>query len=279
MLDPLVQGRGAPAHPVAHGAGFLVRLARVVALVALAAAAGAGPAAIAAPVPPPTPHALPPGPPAGADQIGGIIPDGPVTADVMVPHYSPAMEAVSRKLIEAAQQNPKWFQAWVAQHPQGTLPWHPNFGVTRAQYDAYIRSGRTASYEVSYRARLTFERDGRARRWKLHGWGQLAPLDGVVLDVDGGRVFSPRVGALPWLGISQPNEPDVPLQWRWYGVWKAQHEIGDPRTTGQAMVASLHIGPLGDGRNVGLYWVMRRFNRGRRLVDEFLLLRFPARGR
>jgi hypothetical protein len=30
---------------------------------------------------------------------------------------------------------------------------------------------------------------------------------------------------------------------------------------------------------VGLYWSTRRLNRGRALADEFLLLRFAARGR
>jgi hypothetical protein len=40
------------------------------------------------------------------------------------------------------------------------------------------------------------------------------------------------------------------------------------------MSASLHLGPLGDGASVGLYWTYRRYNNGARLDDEFLLLRF-----
>ena len=86
-------------------------------------------------------------------------------------------------------------------------------------------------------------------------------------------------GDLPFFGIAQPTDPGVQLPWNWYGVWKATHVIGDPRRNGQSSTAGLHIGPLGDGRMVGLYWATRRLNRGRQLADEFLLLRFPARGR
>lgn len=216
-------------------------------------------------------------PASDAARIAALIPDGVVTAEVLTPDYSQRMQEISRRLMNAAQADPIWFQAWVAQHPGGPLPWNARLGVTQEEYDVYMREGREAKYAVRTRVRLTFARQGRARRWTLKGWGLLTPIDGLTIDVDNGQVITTRWGNLPFIGVSKPNEPGVQLPWNWYAVWKASHQVGDPRHGGQAMAASLHMGPLGDGRMVGLYWVTRRLNRGKQLADEFLLLRFPAR--
>ena len=61
----------------------------------------------------------------------------------------------------------------------------------------------------------------------------------------------------------------------WHPVWHRRQLCA---RGGQALQASFHLGALDDGRATGLYWVMRRFNRGRKLADEFLLLRFRPRG-
>ena len=213
-----------------------------------------------------------------ADRVAALIPDGVVTAEVLTPDYSQHMQEISRQLMNAAQADPVWFQSWIAKHPHGPMPWHPNLGVTKLDYEIYLREGRAAKFVVRTRVRLTFERAGRARRWKLHGWGLLTPLEGLTIDLDRGHAISPHWGDLPFLGLAQPTDPGAQLPWNWYGVWKASHVVGDPRKTGQVASAGLHIGPLGDGSRVGLYWSTRRLNRGRQLADEFLLVRFPARG-
>jgi hypothetical protein len=214
-----------------------------------------------------------------ADRIEALMPDSSVTAEVLTPDYSQRVQEISRRLINARQADPAWFQNWIARNPDGPLPWHPKLGITKPEYDLYMREGARAKFEVRTRVRLTFQRAGAARRWTLRGWGLLAPIDGLTIDLDRGIAVSARWGALPFKGIARPTDPGVQLPWNWYGVWKDSHVMGDPRKNGQALTSSLHIGPLGDGRMVGLYWTSRRLNRGRQLADEFLLLRFPARGR
>jgi hypothetical protein len=206
-----------------------------------------------------------------------MLPEGKVTAEILTPDYPPRVQAIIRELDNARQANPKFFQAWLARHPGGPPPWHPLLGVTRAEYDEYLRTGRSAPFAVRTRVELTFLRAPHTRRWTLHGWGLLTPLEGVTIDIDKDQVTSPRWGLLPFLATSAPNEPGVQLPWRWYGVWKASHQTGDPAHGGQALQASLHVGPLGDGSMTGMYWVARRFNNGTKLADEFLLLRFPRR--
>jgi hypothetical protein len=212
-----------------------------------------------------------------ADSLAALVPNGAVPVDILTPQYSPRMQDIALRIDEARRADPKFFQAWLAAHPGGPPPWNVAFGVTRAEYEEYLRVGQHVPYVVRSRSTLTFTRAGRARRWTLHGWGLLAPLEGVVLDVDGEQVTAVRTGPLPFLGISAPDE-ETPLHWRWFATWKAHHVMGDPAKGGQALQASFHLGPLDDGRVTGLYWVMRRFNRGRKLADEFLLLRFRPRG-
>lgn len=214
-----------------------------------------------------------------ADRIEALIPDSSVTAEVLTPDYSQRVQEISRRLINAAQADPVFFQNWIARHPSGPLPWHPKLGVTKPEFDLYMREGTRAKFEVRTRVRLTFQRVANARRWTLRGWGLLTPIDGLTIDLDRGIAVSARWGALPFTGIARPTDPGVQLPWSWYGVWKDSHVVGDPRNSGQALTSSLHIGPLGDGRMVGLYWTSRRLNRGRQLADEFLLVRFPTRGR
>lgn len=211
-----------------------------------------------------------------ADSIARMIPEGAVTVDILTPDYPHDIEAIAKKLDAARRGNPKFFQSWIAQHPGGPPPYDPRLGVSKAEYEHYLAASRTTHYTVRTRGRLTFERAGRARRWTMHGWGLLDALEGTVIDLDRGVVTSLRTGDLPLLGASAPETADAPLPWRWYAVWKAQHVVGDPRNKGQALAASLHMGPLGRGDSTAIYWAVRRFNRGQRIADEFLLVRFPS---
>ena len=79
-----------------------------------------------------------------ADRIEALIPDGPVTAEVLTPDYSQRVQEISRRLINSAQADPVWFQNWIARHPNQPLPWHPKLGITKPEYDLYMREGTKA---------------------------------------------------------------------------------------------------------------------------------------
>lgn len=211
-----------------------------------------------------------------ADSVAALIPDTTVTVDILTPGYSQRMQELSQKMLIAARSNPKWFEAYTQRYRQ-PLPWHPNLGLTRAEYMEYLDSGKSTAYVVRQRAKLEFNRIGTMRAWRLHGWGLLQPLDGVVIDAEHNVTRAPKRGALPGKGIVAPTDPTVSLDWRWYAVWKAIHQVGDATRGGKALILALHMGPLGDGRT-GLYWTERHINMGPGLNDEFLLLRFAGRG-
>lgn len=212
---------------------------------------------------------------AALDSLATLLPDGPVTVEVLAPKYGVRIEGIAARMQAAARRDPAWFQAFTRANPRPPLPWHPNLGITRAEYQEYLIGSRSAPMAVTQRATLRFRRREARRIWQLEGWGKLTPVNGLVIDLERNEAGGKR-GPLPGLGLAAPQEVhDASLGWRWYGVWKATHQVGDPRKRGQAMSATLHLGPVGDGRQVALYWTYRRFNNGARLDDEFLLLRFP----
>ena len=210
-----------------------------------------------------------------ADSVARLLPDGPVMVEILAPEFSPRMQELSGKLRVAAARDPRWFQKYAREQPR-PMPWHVKLGLTRVEYDEYVRGGRSATLAVRARAQLTFERTRGARRWTLHGQGPLANMEGTVIDLDANQV-STHLGVLPGQGIAQPNEPGAALDWRWFAVWKATHQSGDPMNGGETTQASLHLGPLAHGRSAAIYWTGRRVSMGRSLGDEFLLLRFAAR--
>ncbi len=211
---------------------------------------------------------------AALDSLASLLPQGPVVVDILAPHYSERVERIAGRMQAAARSDPAWFQAWTRSHPRPPLPWHPNLGVTRAEYQEYLLGSRDAPMAVAQRATLRFDRQSGRRIWRLSGWGKLTPVNGLVIDLERNQLDGKR-GVLQGMGVAEPEQgSDAPLAWGWYGVWKASHVVGDPLKGGQAMNASLHLGPLGDGSRVGLYWTYRRYNNGARLDDEFLLLRF-----
>ncbi len=209
-----------------------------------------------------------------ADSLAALIPDSTVTVEILAPGYSKRAEGFAVRIEAAARQNPSWFQAYTRSHPRGAPPWHPNLGITRAEYTEYLMDARSTPMVVTQRTTLRFVRIGTGRRWRLKGWGKLAPLEGSVLNLEVNRVEGRR-GRLDGMGIAYASTSDeTSLPWRWYGVWKSARPSGGPSgapTSG----ASLHLGALADDRNVGLYWTFRRFDARARLEDEFLLLRYP----
>lgn len=209
-----------------------------------------------------------------ADSVARLIPSEPVVVEILSPKYSKAVEDIAVQMEAAARRNPGWFQAYTHRHNR-PLPYHPNLGVPKPAYQQYLDEAANTPLAVTQRATLTFKRQGKGARWVLSGWGKLAPINGTVIDLDQGYARNRR-GTLALIGTASPTElaQGARLDWSWFGTFRSSHKVGKVSVGGQALVASLHIGPLEDGRNVGLYWAYRRFNGGKQMDDEFLLLRW-----
>lgn len=133
--------------------------------------------------------------------------------------------ALARRIAAAVQRNSAWFQAYVAEHSKGgeALPYHPNFGVSEAEYARMLSmAGRMILQEVS-RVDLAVgtAADGSLT---LSSSGRAARLNGITIHPEKDVVETPFGRLTHRVAIDQ-DDPNSPTG-RWKGVqWsnEAQH--------------------------------------------------------
>jgi hypothetical protein len=214
---------------------------------AAAAANGASPAA-------------PPAPPPASEAAAYLPTPGAHPARAMA--LAPPAEAVQLRdrMAAAVMRNRAWYDGWVAQHPGGDLPWHPNLGVSEAEYARYLALTRQIGLSERSRVMLTVTRrpDGGLT---LAASGEAAPLNGLILYPERGRVETP-LGALGAVSTTGNDAPESPLG-RWRGAeWSN-------RGTGAARLVSLSAGRRAAGD------LMLYYNYGPSDAETVILL-YPA---
>ena len=108
-------------------------------------------------------------------------------ARAMMMSVPPEAEALATRMTTAIRANFAWYRAYAAQHPQGELPWHPNLGISQAEYARF----QTLTGQISLRetARVTLNVTRRPDGGlTLAAAGPAAPLDGIILYPERGRI-------------------------------------------------------------------------------------------
>lgn len=165
--------------------------------------------------------------PAPVSNAAAFLPTpGTHAARAMAMAVPPEAEALARRMTAAIQANFAWYRAYAAQHPQGELPWHPNLGISEAEYARFqTLSGQIALREIG-RPTLTVTRqpDGGLR---LATNGAAAPLDGIILYPDRNQVETP-LGRLATAGAAANHQARSPTG-PWEGVRWTNAGTGAPR--------------------------------------------------
>ena len=128
------------------------------------------------------------------------------------------MQLLAARMQAAMQANPEWTRTYMAQHPRGTLPWHPNLGISEEEHRRLLAMTRQIGLAEVDRVTLTVSRrtDGGLA---LAATGQAVPLNGIIVYPDRDRVETP-LGALTVRSTIDNREPRSPsgpwqgVQWR-----------------------------------------------------------------
>jgi len=151
---------------------------------------------------------------------------------------------IGERMVEAAQRNPDWFRAYIAAHPdERPLPYHPNIGVSEAEYRRFVgREGRGLLFEAA-RIPLTVAAtpDGG---FAFSASGPAALLDGIVLYPERDLVETP-LGRLDRRVPIDQDDGDAPTG-RWTGVQWSNEGAPGPRV-------KLAIGRRENGERVIYY--------------------------
>ena len=136
-------------------------------------------------------------------------------ARAMAMAVPPEAEALAARMTAAIRANFAWYRTYAAQHPQGELPWHPNLGISEAEYARFLTlTGQIALREIApVTLNVTRRPDGGLA---LAAAGPATPLDGIVLYPERGLVETPlgRLGNGAPTANRQQRSPTGP----WQGV-------------------------------------------------------------
>lgn len=141
----------------------------------------------------------------------------------------PEDAGLAQRIAAAVQRNPSWLKAYVAEHAnrEGALPYHPNFGVSEAEYARMLSMvGRMALQEVG-RVNLSVSRstDGSLT---LSSSGRAARLNGIAIHPEKDVVETPFGRLTHRVAINQ-EDPNSPTG-RWKGVqWSNDGQQGAAR--------------------------------------------------
>lgn len=206
--------------------------------------------------------------PAPAFPLREVIPQGPVQVDVMQLGLPRRALEIAQQLEENVAQDPQWWSEHVRNAPEGEpIPYDPRMGITEQEYAEFLELASKTSLVKVGEATLDFQWIG-SRRVRLGAEGELAPLDGIEIDVVLQRAET-RFGPLPErVGINNTSETGPTGPWR--GVqWSG--EVVEPERSFGASV-QLAIGRLSrDGRAI-LYYDAHWIDGD--LVDRAVLILF-----
>lgn len=121
--------------------------------------------------------------PAAPEELVECLPPGRTEVELITPDPPPRVREISRKLIPALQRNSGKVQRLLAEHPDPPLPYRRWMGVSRAEYDEYLRlSEQKWGLLTLGTETVVVETADDAATFRAAG--VLEPLDGVRLTMD-----------------------------------------------------------------------------------------------
>jgi hypothetical protein len=192
------------------------------------------------------------------DPARALIPPGEVRADIMDVHPSARMEALAAKFNAAARADPNGFLRRIQDAGAGQpLPYDPALGLTKAEYDEFLRDSKELRLEKVGESTLRFASVGDSR-FRVVAGDALPQLSDVIIDLKRDAIDTPYGLCSDRSDIVASPEQTVTGQWdgiQWH------FEQGDATTT--ATSVSFAIGRLVVSRRGILYYNAKRVVNGR----------------
>lgn len=198
-------------------------------------------------------------------QLADLLPPGPVLVEVLELSFPRRYIELSKRLQDAFQADPAWFQARVASNQPGQpLPYDPKLGLSEAEYREFVQLSGQLTAQPSMTATLHVE--ATPSGWRFNERTTLVALQNVTIDTAQGVVHT----SFGTLSASSPVYPSASQ--RAAGQWTASRWQQEP-TASNAFSATFAVGRFtADGRLV-VYLQAREIQNGTLVRRADLLLR------
>ncbi len=157
-----------------------------------------------------------------------LLPSHAVSAVIMRMEASPRLQDLLDRFKEAGAQNLQWWMQYLAEYQDlsGALPYHPNMGLSQAEYDEMLEGLDSVQYTQFGQAKVRFQSIG-AGKVRMHSKELGVALSRVTLDFSQQKVTTVH-GDLDVFQTLDVNPEDSALG-AWKGLnWKTpEPEIGE----------------------------------------------------
>jgi hypothetical protein len=195
--------------------------------------------------------------------------DVPVRGQIGVVVPPPEIEQYVAKVEQAAKKNPEWFREFSkTAKPGAPLPFDEKLGLTKEEYDAYLKLWAKREFKPMQDAVLVL-RETSDGSWTLAGTGNAATLSTLRYQPKSDSFRSPN-GELK--RIEDINADAASILGAWTGrEWRFEEESSLGKTK-----ENIAIGQHADKKyGLVVYRAQEISSEGTRLLDKSLVIRFP----
>jgi len=178
------------------------------------------------------------------------IPRGSVTVDVMHLVAPPRLTTLSETFQKSVQSHGDWFRQYMNMTPPGApLPYHPNMGLSEAEYKEMLQLTDTLNLVSGAKATLQVKK-GRGGVLELDGGKDLPELTGITIDLKYDEVTTPFGVATDRDSIIATSEQSATGPWN--GVSWSGGQLNADKTEGFSI--QFNVGRFVNGGRGILYY-------------------------
>lgn len=200
---------------------------------------------------------------------GLLIQDQPVKGQIGIVVPPAEIDKYIAKVETAARNNIEWFREYnTSTKPGLPLPYHENLGLTKEEYNEYIKLWNQREFKTIEDVMLLL-RKSHNDEWSLTATGQASALSTLRYHPDKDYFRSPN-GEL--VRIDDVKADAASILGEWSGKeWRFEEETSLGKTK-----ENFAIGKYVDGSyGLVIYRVQEVSSIGTRLLDKSLVIRFP----
>lgn len=201
-----------------------------------------------------------------------ILPVGkPVPARVMQLGLSPEATKLTERFKAALESRPEWTSAYASKYKnhRGTLPYHENMGLSKAEYDEMVQLSKQMKLVQVGTVELSAMRQPD-NSIQLRTNPHLPGIDGVIVD-GAGQAVTTRFARLTEAKSIDNTNPDGPAG-RWAGTQWRHESISENRM----LSVKLALGKRPEQLDAILYLDVKDVSEGKNNVFYEILLFQPG---
>jgi hypothetical protein len=171
------------------------------------------------------------------------------------------------KVKAASKANPEWYAAYAKEAKPGIpLPWHENLGLTKEDYEAYLKLWDQRQFKAMQQVVIRLE-EPKPGEWMIRVSGVGMTISLLRYNPETGHFRSPN-GELKRIADIDADERSI------LGAWTGKEWRYENNSEFISTKENLALGSYKDGEHCLLIYRLQESTAGRRLADKSLVIRF-----